>query len=634
MARGLTLSAGLTVFIALVLVHETYCTATANVTDQCTPSFCGNISISYPFRLMTDPKNCSDSRYELWCEKNHTAVLSIFGGKYYVKEINYSALTFRIVDSGIQNENYFSSPKYSLYRLMQNYYAQNDLSLRLPYGNSHLNWIMIFMSCEKPVNTPLYLNTSTCIYNGEYSSNSSISHSKRYKYVTIREALSMTVKDVKDSCKVEQMFMTSWPPQNDNPNISCTEVHNQLAYGFRLSWRPLLICESFCGRHLYCTVDELNRVQCYGKITAKMALGAPCVVAFLIYKWRRRHLSMYDAVEEFLQSQNNLVPIRYSYSQIKKMTKGFEDKLGEGGYGSVFKGKLQSGNLVAIKMLGESKANGQDFISEVATIGRIHHSNVVQLIGFCAEGPRRALIYEFMSNGSLDKYIFIQEGRILLSIEKTYEISLGVARGIEYLHRGCDMQILHFDIKPHNILLDEKFTPKVSDFGLAKLYPTNNSIVSLTAARGTLGYIAPELFYKNIGGVSYKADVYSFGMLLLEMTSKRKNFNAFADHSSQIYLPTWAYDQVSKGNEILMEDVVEEEKKIVKKMIMVALWCIQMKPSDRPSMNKVVEMLEGEVECLQMPSKPFLSSLGDVGDNLNPTCSSIQSGESSQSTQV
>ena len=203
----------------------------------------------------------------------------------------------------------------------------------------------------------------------------------------------------------------------------------------------------------------------------------------------------------------------------------------------------------------------------------------------------------------------------------------------EYLHQGCDMQILHFDIKPHNILLDENFTSKVSNFGLAKLYLADDSMVSLTAARGTLGYMAPELFYKNIGGVSYKVDVYSFGMLLLEMANKRKNFNALVDHSSQIYFPTWVYDQVSEGNEIIMEDATEEEKKTINKMIIVALWCIQMKLGDRWSMNKVVEMLVGEVECLQMPSKPFLSSLADVGDNLNPTCSSIQSGESSQSTQ-
>ena len=138
----------------------------------------------------------------------------------------------------------------------------------------------------------------------------------------------------------------------------------------------------------------------------------------------------------------------------------------------------------------------------------------------------------------LKNTFFSQEESIPLTIEKIYEISLGVGRGIEYLHQGCDMQILHFDIKPHNILLEENFTPKVFDFGLAKLYSLDDSIVSLTAARGTLGYMAPELFYKNIGGVSYKADVYSFGMLLLEMASKRKNFNALVNHSSQIYFPT------------------------------------------------------------------------------------------------
>jgi serine/threonine protein kinase len=356
------------------------------------------------------------------------------------------------------------------------------------------------------------------------------------------------------------------------------------------------------------------------------------VIAFLIYKWRRRHLSMYDAVEEFLQSHNNLMPIRYSYSEIRKMSKSFKDKLGEGGFGTVFKGMLRSGRLVAIKMLGKSKTNGQDFINEVATIGRIHHVNVVQLIGFCVEGSKRALVYEFMPNGSLNKYIFLPEVSTLLSYDKMYDIALGVARGIEYLHQGCDMQILHFDIKPHNILLDENFTPKVSDFGLAKLYPVNDSIVSLTAARGTLGYMAPELFYKNIGGVSYKADVYSFGMLLMEMAGRRKNINAFAEHSSQLYFPTWVYDQLNNGNNIEMEEATNEEKKIGKKMIIVALWCIQMKPSDRPSMNKVIQMLEGEVEYLQMPSKPFLSSLERIttggGENSN------QSNESSESSQI
>jgi len=361
------------------------------------------------------------------------------------------------------------------------------------------------------------------------------------------------------------------------------------------------------------------------------------VIAFLVYKWRRRHLSMYEAVEEFLENYKNLVSIRYSYSKIKKMTENFKDKLGEGGYGTVYKGTLRSGRLVAVKMLGKSKANGQDFINEVATIGRIHHVNVVQLIGFCVQGPNRALIYEFMPKGSLNKYIFSPEESVVLSYKKLYDIAIGIARGIEYLHQGCDMQILHFDIKPHNILLDENFTPKVSDFGLAKLYPVDNNIVSLTAARGTLGYMAPELFYKNIGGVSYKSDVYSFGMLLMEMASRRKNVNSFVEHSSQIYFPTWVYNQLHDGKDIQMEDGTEEEKKMIKKMIIVALWCTQMKPSDRPSMSNVVEMLGGEVECLQMPPMPTLSSLDrpimNAGENSSQSYSSIQSYESNQSTQ-
>ncbi|KAM5551268.1 hypothetical protein ABKV19_026207 [Rosa sericea] len=363
---------------------------------------------------------------------------------------------------------------------------------------------------------------------------------------------------------------------------------------------------------------------------ARFILGAPLMIAFFIFKWRSRHLSLYTGLEDFLHNENNFGPIRYSYSDIKKMSNRFKHKLGEGGYGCVFKGKLRSGHFGAIKLLGKSKGNGQEFINEVATIGRIYHTNVVQLIGYCVEGSKRALVYDFMPNGSLDKYIYSKAGSISLSFKQMYEISLGVAKGIKYLHQGCDMQILHFDIKPHNILLDQNFIPKVSDFGLAKLYPTENSIVTLTAVRGTMGYIAPELFYKNIGGVSYKADVYSFGMLLMEMASRRKNLNAMEEHSSQIYFPSWVYDQYSQGNDHLdMINVSEEERVIIKKMVIIALWCIQMKPSDRPSMDKVIEMLEGDVESLQMPTKPALypeemSQCDTEVTNSNPVCSNVE----------
>ncbi|KAF7850483.1 hypothetical protein BT93_L5464 [Corymbia citriodora subsp. variegata] len=210
-----------------------------------------------------------------------------------------------------------------------------------------------------------------------------------------------------------------------------------------------------------------------------------------------------------------------------------------------------------------------------------------------------------MPNGSLDKHIFSRGEETCLDSKEVYKIALQVARGIEYLHQGCDMQIIHFDIKPHNILLDKDLTSKVSDFGLTRLYAPNNNTVSLTAARGTLGYMAPELVYNSIGGISYKADVYIFGKLLMEMASRRKNADTDVECSSQIYFPLWVHDQLSKGSNIPIEEVSEEDMKIVKKMIIVALWCIQLNPNDRPSMRKVLEMLEGEADDLQIPPKPL-----------------------------
>ncbi|XP_038714043.1 rust resistance kinase Lr10-like [Tripterygium wilfordii] len=360
----------------------------------------------------------------------------------------------------------------------------------------------------------------------------------------------------------------------------------------------------------------------------------------MVSKWRKKHLSMDDTLEEFLQSQNNFMPIRYSYSQIKKMSGHFQDKLGEGGYGSVFKGKLRSGRLVAIKMLGKAKANGQDFINEVATIGRIHHVNVVSLVGFCSEGTKRALVYDFMPKGSLDKYVSPREGHISLSWKKMYEISLGVARGIEYLHRGCDIQILHFDIKPHNILLDENFVPKISDFGLAKLYSTDDSIVSVTAARGTIGYIAPELVFRRIGGVSYKADVYSFGMLLMEMSGKRKRLDTTTDNnSSQTYFPLWVYNEMVQGKITEVDDAIaKEDENIIKKITIVGLWCIQIRPCDRPSMRKVIQMLEGHVENLKLPPEPTFNieqvPTENVEEATNPTWSSLTSVGTSESVRL
>ncbi|EYU21051.1 hypothetical protein MIMGU_mgv1a022486mg, partial [Erythranthe guttata] len=328
----------------------------------------------------------------------------------------------------------------------------------------------------------------------------------------------------------------------------------------------------------------------------RILIGLPSLFVLLIIKFRKRHLSLFSTIEAFLQSNTSLTTIRYSYSDIRKMTRGFREKLGEGGYGSVYKGKLRSGHDVAVKLLNKTRANGQEFINEVATIGRIHHVNVVKLVGYCAERSKRALVYDFMPNGSLEKYLFSKETSNWLSLARKFEIAVGVARGIEYLHIGCNIQILHFDIKPHSILLDDNFTPKISDFGLAKSYSTENTAVTLTAVRGTIGYIAPELMNRSIGRVSYKADVYSFGMLLMEMLGLNRGTRHNDNKSSQ-YFPYWIYDHLNEGNDIEIgnadkndydddDDDDDNARKMRRKMTIVGLWCIQMSPTDRPSMSE------------------------------------------------
>ncbi|KAE8820423.1 putative receptor-like protein kinase [Hordeum vulgare] len=340
-------------------------------------------------------------------------------------------------------------------------------------------------------------------------------------------------------------------------------------------------------------------------VLCRFVLAPMAVLIFLGYKYFKTRVTI-DAVEKFLRLQQILGPTRYAYTDITAITSHFRDKLGQGGYGSVFKGVLLPGNVhVAVKMLeGNSSCNGEDFISEVSTIGRIHHVNVVRLMGFCSEEMRRALVYEYMPRGSLDKYIFSTEK--CFSWDKLNEIALGIARGVNYLHQGCDMQILHFDIKPHNILLDNNFIPKVADFGLAKLYPRDNSFVPLSALRGTIGYIAPEMISRSFGAISSKSDVYSFGMLLLEMSGGRRNADSNAATSSQAYYPSWVYDRLTQQDVgEISAPIATEMHELERKLCIVGLWCIQMRSHDRPTMSEVIEMLEGGFEGLQMPSRPF-----------------------------
>ncbi|KAI9085483.1 hypothetical protein K1719_032550 [Acacia pycnantha] len=583
--------------------------------------------ISYP----RNRRKISDPSYELVCENNKTVLYVNYGRQLVEAIYATNSTTLQSITAGVDINNCSAITHHSLtYNNFTHVWSspeetelvkENELdSQNYRYSEGGL----LFVSCKNPLSSDLYKDiVAPCASEAPES---------LYSYMLTRYSI---VSDVAESCKIEMMVkIVPWGPMTCNEKCSHPQVQSQEVKGINIKWRAdrcgvweggkpncwfenvtnMVLCGydyEFANIHISEMLRVFTRTSTLVILwfAAKFALGFPIVIGFIIYKMRRRHLSEYDDIEIFLRGHSNLVPIKYSYSDIKRMTKNFKHKLGEGGYGSVYKGKLQSKRDVAVKLLGKSTTDGRDFINEVSTIGIIRHVNVVQLIGFCAERRKQALVYEFMPNGSLDKYVLSEDGKSSINYEKINEISLGVARGIEYLHQGCNKQILHFDIKPHNILLDENFSPKISDFGLAKLYPTDKSIVSLTAARGTMGYMAPELLYKNIGGISHKADVYSFGMMLMEMAGRRKNYDV-VQNSWQTYFPNWVHDQFEET--ILKINATEEEKKIAQKMITVAFSCIQLSPSDRPSMSRVVEMLQGDVDASEiLQSEPSEDSTRD-----------------------
>lgn len=319
----------------------------------------------------------------------------------------------------------------------------------------------------------------------------------------------------------------------------------------------------------------------------------------------RRHAESKSHTEEILRTYQSLTPKRYDYSDLQKTTRCFKEKIGEGSYGTVFKGILPDGRMVAVKLLKGSKGNGEEFLNEVTSIGRTSHVNIVSLIGFCLQGSKRALVHEYMANGSLEKYIYSESLKSALGWENLRKIAIGIARGLEYLHQGCSTRIIHFDIKPHNILLDENFCPKIADFGLAKLCHLKDSALLMADARGTIGFIAPEVFYRGFGVVSTKSDVYNYGMMILQMVRGRTDSKEHTENSSEAYFTSWIYDYLVR--DLQSHEVTCDLEETAKQMAVVGLWCIQMAPGNRPSMSTVTEMLEKNIDELEIPPKPFLS---------------------------
>ncbi|GLU06081.1 hypothetical protein SLE2022_231440 [Rubroshorea leprosula] len=320
-----------------------------------------------------------------------------------------------------------------------------------------------------------------------------------------------------------------------------------------------------------------------------------------------------STMENFLQEWDKEKPERYTAQQLDDFTSNYSKRLGSGAYGDVYEGQFPNGVKIAVKLLKEKYegATKKQFMAEVGTIGRTNHINLVRLYGFCYDRNISALVYEFMENGSLDNYLFAKEE--MIEWEKLHVIAVGTAKGIAYLHEDCQQRIIHYDIKPANILLDANFLPKVADFGLAKLCNRDSTHDSVTGFKGTLGYCAPEFFLRN-HPITYKCDVYSFGMLLFEIVGKRKN-KVSSSSESLDWFPKVVLDKYQKGELVELiksSGIKNKDMEKAERMSIVALWCVQDSPGARPPMSAVVKMLEGGVEIMPPPKPTHLlfSSLG------------------------
>ncbi|GLJ51892.1 hypothetical protein SUGI_1102410 [Cryptomeria japonica] len=322
-------------------------------------------------------------------------------------------------------------------------------------------------------------------------------------------------------------------------------------------------------------------------------------------------------------------PEDFEFKILKKATNNFDqgNKLGEGGFGEVFKGTLKNGKVVAVKKLtlGDSARAISEFESEVRLISNVHHRNLVRLLGCCRQGHERLLIYEYMPNSSLDRILFGKNKR-LLSWKERFNIILGTARGLAYLHEEFHICIIHRDIKSSNILLDNSFQAKIADFGLARLLPNDKTHVS-TRVAGTVGYTAPE--YARYGQLTEKADTYSFGVVVLEIVSGRKSIDLKQPPDMQYLLQwVWGLHEDSKVLELIrsekeMEGYKEEE---VLRVINLALLCIQDSAKHRPSMSEVVTILLRKDEFdfqkhlhtsfEDMPSMKFTESSATITESL------------------
>ncbi|XP_021894433.1 cysteine-rich receptor-like protein kinase 10 [Carica papaya] len=373
----------------------------------------------------------------------------------------------------------------------------------------------------------------------------------------------------------------------------------------------------------------------HSKITI-VAITAPiavCAILFIFAYWLlvRRWRQEYNALEENAKSDIMVTEaLQLNFAAIEAATDKFSEnnKLGAGGFGEVYKGVLPNGQEIAVKRLSKRSCQGaEEFKNEVLLVAKLQHRNLVRFLGFCLEGGEKILVYEFVPNRSLDNFLFDSEKREQLDWSRRYNLIIGIARAILYLHEESQLKVIHRDLKASNILLDGKMNPKISDFGIARIFGADQTQANTKRIIGTYGYMPPE--YAMHGRFSMKSDIYSFGVLILEIISGKNNTNFYQTDGSED-LPSYAWKLWRKGTPLEFLDSMlgdSYSRNEVVRCIHIGLLCLQEDPGDRPSIATIVLVLNSYSVSLPNPKQPAFV-LRSKGDSTMP----IKTLDSSEST--
>ncbi|CAI9299354.1 unnamed protein product [Lactuca saligna] len=437
-----------------------------------------------------------------------------------------------------------------------------------------------------------------------------------YSYISQNELRGLVDK----SRNVESSGCWFWnsPPDNLREN----GAHNISFRVSKLSKAPIISQPPESEPKPTEKLSFVKRVLAIVITVSTLLLLSLCGISYILYKrlmnrrennesqsndMRRRMKELLDPDHSKEDDREGIDVPYFELESIIAATDDFSDKnmLGQGGFGPVYKGKLPGGEEIAVKRLSSLSGQGlQEFKNEVMLIAKLQHRNLVRLLGYCIRGEEQILLYEYMPNRSLDKFIF--DGTLCASLDwkMRFEIIMGIARGLNYLHHDSRLRVIHRDLKTSNILLDEDMNPKISDFGLAKIVKGKDMEAMTNRVIGTFGYMSPE--YALDGLFSVKSDVFSFGVVMLEIVSGTKNTGFYQSQRSLSLLGhAWNLWREDKPFELMDKVLIEScNSSEVLKCINIGLLCVQGDPDDRPTMTKVVLMLGGDIVTLPTPKEP------------------------------